>query len=191
MCRKNKIRIVMSLMLSLCIGVYGQEYKGQKEGSFIKVLGTSTLHDWEESAEDFSTKLTLASSETIKIKALEVSVKAESLESGKSTMNKITYEALKSDKNPNILFSFISQENTTKVKEGVCVVLVKGNLTIAGVKNEITLELETTQKEAEVVLKGKKTIKMTDYGMKPPKAMFGTIKTGNEITIEFITNYKN
>lgn len=191
MCRKNKIRIVMSLMLGLCIGVYGQEYKGQKKGSFIKVLGTSTLHDWEENVEDFSTTLTLASSETIKIKALEVSVKAESLESGKSTMNKITYEALKSDKNPNILFSFISQENTTKVKEGVCVVLVKGNLTIAGVKKEITLELETTQKEAEVVLKGKKTIKMTDYGMKPPKAMFGTIKTGNEITIEFITNYKN
>ncbi|MDO3695530.1 YceI family protein [Wenyingzhuangia sp. chi5] len=190
MYKKSKI-LVMSLLFGLCIGVYGQEYKVQKEGSNIKVLGTSTVHDWHEDVEKFSSTLTIKNTELFEISALELKVIAESLESGKSLMNKLTYEALKTDKHPNILFSLLHQEKVSKVKDGVYNVELKGNLSIAGVKKEIKIKVEIIQMASEIILKGSKTIKMTDFGMEPPKAMFGTIKTGDEVTIEFKTIYKN
>ena len=36
---------------------------------------------------------------------------------------------------------------------------------------------------------GVQTIKMTDYGVTPPVALFGTLTTGDEITINFKTNF--
>lgn len=189
MYKKSKI-LVMSLLVGLCIGVYGQEYKIQKEESSIKVLGTSTVHDWHEDVEKFSSKLTINNTEAFSVTALELKIVAESLESGKSLMNKLTYEALKTKKHPNILFTLVSQEKISKVKDGEYDALLKGNLTIAGVKKEITIKLKLIQNETEIILKGNKTIKMTDYEMKPPTAMFGTIKTGDEVTIEFKTTYK-
>jgi len=34
---------------------------------------------------------------------------------------------------------------------------------------------------------GKQMIKMTDFGVKPPSALFGTLKAGTDITIYFKT----
>lgn len=190
MCKKSKTLIIISLFFGMFTGIYGQEYLSQKEESIIKILGTSTVHDWEETVEDFSSSLKLNKTTSLEIKSLELKVIAESIESGKSLMNKLTYEALKTEKNPTILFSSIRQESVHEIKEGVYNLILKGNLTIAGVKKEINLNIECTQTESEIVLKGSKIIKMTDYGMTPPKAMFGTIKTGDEVTIEFKSIYK-
>ena len=42
----------------------------------------------------------------------------------------------------------------------------------------------------KVVLKGEKTFKMTEFKIDPPKALLGTITTGDEITIKFNTIFK-
>jgi hypothetical protein len=41
----------------------------------------------------------------------------------------------------------------------------------------------------QLAFEGSQTIKMTDYGITPPTALFGTLKTGDEITITFKTNF--
>jgi hypothetical protein len=46
---------------------------------------------------------------------------------------------------------------------------------------DVTYEM----KNGTLVCKGSKRIKMTDYKVEPPSFMFGTIKTGDEITISF------
>jgi polyisoprenoid-binding protein YceI len=40
-------------------------------------------------------------------------------------------------------------------------------------------------KANSMTVSGDYTLKMTDYGIQPPKAMWGTIKTGDEVTIKF------
>jgi hypothetical protein len=42
-----------------------------------------------------------------------------------------------------------------------------------------------------VALEGEKTFNMTDYAIEPPKALFGTITTGDEITIKFKSIFTN
>jgi len=39
--------------------------------------------------------------------------------------------------------------------------------------------------DGSVMAKGLVPIKMTDYGIKPPTAIFGRVKTGNEVKVNF------
>ena len=40
------------------------------------------------------------------------------------------------------------------------------------------------------LLEGKKALKMTDYNIEPPKALLGTITTGDDIEVHFNTVWK-
>ncbi|MEP1791697.1 YceI family protein, partial [Reichenbachiella sp.] len=62
--------------------------------------------------------------------------------------------------------------------------LGKGELLIAGKSNEIPVRL-TINNTSKLSVSGSIKIKMTDYGITPPTAVFGTIKTGDDITIQF------
>jgi hypothetical protein len=39
-------------------------------------------------------------------------------------------------------------------------------------------------------VKGTKQINMTDFNIKPPTAMMGTLKTANEVTVSFDLNFQ-
>jgi len=62
-----------------------------------------------------------------------------------------------------------------------------GNLTIAGKTNKVELAFNLTLNGDKVELVGKKAFKMTDFGVEPPKALLGTIKTGDEIEVHYNT----
>ncbi|MGB0777314.1 MAG: YceI family protein [Flavobacteriaceae bacterium] len=151
------------------------------EGSSVLVLGTSTLHDWEMNAEDIKGSLIMENDE---LQVIEFQAIVEGIKSGKSKMDKLAYKAFDYENNPNISFRAeeidIDGENAT----------LKGVLGIAGKSNEVSIPLKMTKNEAYLNFKGSYTLKMTDYGMTPPTAVFGTIKTGDEITVEFDLNYK-
>ncbi|HJW85039.1 MAG TPA: YceI family protein [Candidatus Brocadiaceae bacterium] len=59
---------------------------------------------------------------------------------------------------------------------------VKGDLTLHGVTHPIEFDAKTTDGKD---LKGKVTLSQKDYGIKPYKALFGTLKVKNEVEIVF------
>jgi polyisoprenoid-binding protein YceI len=69
--------------------------------------------------------------------------------------------------------------------------MAKGNLTIAGNQKSISFPVTATVTANGIVFKGTTSFKMTSFGVTPPKALLGTIKTGDEITIEFNASFKN
>lgn len=99
-------------------------------------------------------------------------------------MDKLTYKALKADEYPVITFIFKKGEI---VKEDPSFIDVKlmGDLSIAGVTKNISVITKINKLGETIILKGVHKLKMTDFGISPPKALLGTIKTGDEITIEF------
>ncbi|WP_369047626.1 YceI family protein [Tenacibaculum sp. UWU-22] len=185
----KKTITILILLLATNI-LFSQKTVSKKEltitfPSKVLIKGTSTLHNWESTVEKPSVTMVLNDvDDTKNIESLNVSITSTNIKSGKRLMDKLTYEALKSDEYPHITFVFkkgkLIKENNSEVD-----IELNGNLTIAGVTKNVSVPTNINKKGTNIYLKGVYKLKMTDYGVTPPKALFGTIKTGDEITIDF------
>jgi polyisoprenoid-binding protein YceI len=158
--------------------------------SELSVSGTSTLHDWTIVAEELSgmAKFKISDGILIGVSDLSLKVKTTEIKSGKSGMDNNTYKALKSDKHPYITFVL---GDTKATKSGTRYIIKgTGNLSVAGVTKPV-LVTASCALNGSVVCEGSYAMKMTDFEVDPPTAMFGTIKTGNEITIDFNVKFEN
>lgn len=181
----KRLKMVRLLPVIIIISIFNLNISAQElnisSESKIYVHGTSTLHDWTSEAELFLGKINAdLSNNSLSISSLSFKVKAESIESGKSKMNSLTYEALKSEKHPYIEFQM-----TDFIKTDGNKVFIKGNLTLAGVKKSIDLKGTFIKENQELKIFGTRKINMTHYSIEPPTAMFGTIVVGEEVEIEY------
>lgn len=180
--------LVFCLFLFAKISV-AQTYNLNNDTSFLEVHGTSSLHDWHVDAETQNGKITVSNLDDLQLEALSFSVMSESLKSGKSGMDKNTYKALKTDKHKTITFKMSSVKSIELVSDSNYKVTVLGDMTISGVTKSISIDLKLELKDNKILIEGEKSMKMTDYGIEPPKALLGTIKTGDAIKIIFKSIY--
>jgi len=154
----------------------------------IVMEGTSNIHDWEMKSDKGECNATYTLNEAgvlTSVSSVLFNIKAETLKSGKSAMDKNTYKALSTDKYPYISFS--SSSVTVKHNGGSSYTLTAvGKLSISSGSRNVTL-VANCSLTADKSLKGTGSykIKMTDYNVTPPSIMFGAIKTGNEVTIKY------
>ncbi len=184
---KTKALILLLAVLFVGMGLTAQSPFVVKTVK-MTVDGTSTMHKWEMAVNKVTAegKLTMNGSVLEDIQSLNVTAGAKSL---KSTHGKImdekTYEALKADEFPNITFQLTQIESITPATGGYTV-KAKGNLTIAGVKKPVSMQVSATvASNGYVTFKGSRKVLMTDHNMTPPKAVMGTIKVGPEVTVNF------
>ncbi len=152
----------------------------------FSVFGTSTLHDWEmkSSGGTGNANFSVADSKLLEINAIAINLLSESIKSGKSTMDKIAYETLKTKKFKTIKYVLKTAE---KVNESTW--NLTGTYTIAGVSKELKTQVKTIVTNGTISLQGSNKITFDEFGMKAPTALFGTIKTGNELTLKFNINF--
>jgi len=162
-------------------------YNIEPDKPSMTVSGTSSLHDWESSVEDFkhTADITVDGKALSKINQLEFTVVVKSIKSGHNGMDKKTYEALMESDYPEITYNLISaipaNGNTVKTK---------GELTIAGKKRMVTMEVNYEILSSIIEFRGELTLKMSDFDISPPTALLGTIKTGDEVTIRFFVPFQ-
>lgn len=151
----------------------------------MSVLGTSSLHDWESqiTKAEWKGQFVTANNALTEVKNIEVKIPVQAIKSTKGKMmDSKTYEAFKSDKNPNIVFTLAS----TTINQASGTVSGKGNLTMAGVTRPFEVEGKyKVLADGSVQLTVSRTLKMTDFKMEPPTAMMGSIKVGDEVTVKF------
>lgn len=149
----------------------------------ITITGTSTLHDWTMNSDQANLQATIetdGNGTPTKLASLSVNIPAESLKSGKSAMDKNTYTALKTDKNKQIIYQLTSSIINGKTISN------SGNLTIAGTSKQTSVEATfEVLGDGSLKFKGSKKIVMSEYNVEPPSFMFGSVKTGDEITLTF------
>jgi polyisoprenoid-binding protein YceI len=161
------------------------------------IHGTSTLHNWQCKVEQPSGQLIaeMENGNIKNIKSLALGVIVLSIKSidekgayYEKSMDKNVYKALQAEKFPNITFT-LSRINK-KVLTGKSIILeAVGILRIAGVNREILVQVQSIPMAGGIMFEGKLPIKMTDYKIEPPTAIFGTIKTGDEVTLDFKMAY--
>lgn len=162
--------------------------KNLKESSLV-INGTSTLHDWDSKAEKTEAYILLNNTPN-QIEKLYLDVVVESIANSKGSkmMDNLTHKALKSKDFPKISYSFLNAEVLQEVEDNRELELI-GDLTIAGKKNRVAIKTQIIKTGSEIILKGSHKLLMTDYGVEPPTALFGTVKTGDEITVEFLIKF--
>ena len=105
-----------------------------------------------------------------------------------STMDKKTYNALKYEEHPSIIFE-VKNDNMGQIIDKASnkfTLNVTGDLTAAGFTKEISVSLELQKLESnQLKVIGSYPLDMVDYEIEPPSAMFGQLKTGKDVTIEF------
>ena len=158
------------------IALLGQKLTTDPANSSIKITGTSSLHDWESEAQSFDIAVTMDNN---LLKELNGSIQVKSIKSGKSIMDEKTYDALGADKFPDIKF----QANQLEIKNGK--VTGKVAVTIKGVTQSYDLSSSSTLTGGNVKVTGSVPLDMTAFGIEPPTAMFGTLETGKDVTINF------
>lgn len=181
-------------LLALAIGFAGTTLLAQSHqisNANFEVEGTSTLHDWTMETEQLNGTINMSveGNKISTIDRFDFKLKAESLESGKSTMNDIAHEALKSEDHPMISFKLTNIKSIT-YSGTTANILASGVLTIAGKSRTVDVKSTGVNNNGTIQIKGSKDLKMTDFDMEPPTAMFGTIKTGDSITINYSLTLK-
>ncbi|MEX0845360.1 MAG: YceI family protein [Balneolaceae bacterium] len=180
----NRILITLTIFLTFSVTtLFAQNYSIVTNNSDVTITGTSNVHDWESSADEFSGSATieLEDDSLVSISALEFVVLVDGIKSGKGGMDDKTYDALNKKKYPNIKFILT---DIAEIKDTT--LIANGKLTIAGVTKTIQMEVNyEVLPNGTVSFKGTEPIKMTDYKVDPPKAMFGAIKAGDNVEVTF------
>ena len=161
----------------------------------VTIDGTSNLRNWQEKVGEVTGDVAAVvnEDETVDLLSIRISMQVLSIKSdmGKVMDNK-TYEALKAATHPEILFALSRPLRLTQVRDGQITIPVKGDLTLAGVQKPVIMLVKTFEISRGVLqFEGSQTLKMTDYGVKPPSALFGTMRAGPDITIHFKINFIN
>lgn len=160
----------------------------QIKGSKVTIKGTSNLHDWETEVTKTTAKgaIDINGGAIESISNLTVEMEVSSIKSSKgNAMDKRTYAALKQDQHPKITFKLTNVSSIQKSGAGFTI-KAKGNLTIAGATQPVDLIVTgKTLANGDVQFSGSKALKMTSFKVDPPTALLGTMKTGDDVTVDF------
>jgi len=152
------------------------------------VKGSSSLHDWESQITKIECKGTFLSKGKVltSIKNVKVKIAVEGIKSKEGkVMDKKTYEAFKSSKNPFIICELSMATVKTDANNEVTIEAIS-NLTMAGTTKKVPLMAKgKVLANGDIQLSGSKKLIMSEYNMQPPTAVLGTIKVGDEVTVSF------
>ncbi len=195
--RRNTLLLTLALSLSpMLVSAAGTVKFGPVKPSAVKlestqilIKGTSSLHDWQVEGSTVNGSIS-ADPATWRIAGdgtanLSASIPVSSIKSEHARMDRIMRDTLKSAKNPDITYQLTSASRTSGSGDSF-VVHTNGKLTIAGTTRDLVMDVTATHtNDKRYTMTGEVPIRMTDYGFKPPVAMLGTLRTGNDVKVSF------
>lgn len=196
------MRLLLGLVFASSPLARAVTYQAVEGACEVVVKGTSSLHDWEMKSAALPGTLVLekavANQEELaglesltsadKNPTLQLTVGAETLKSEKKKMDDKAYAALDTGAHPNITFALkTAQAKADAASKQPLELALTGTLALVGKEKEIAFTAQTqVLADGKIELKGEVHLKMTDFGMKPPTALLGALKTGDDITVSFV-----
>ena len=154
--------------------------------------GSSNVRDWRceatslDASVDIDDATRSVKSTADRIRRVQVRVPTHALTCGRSQMDHIMYKALHVDDAPECR-QIVGRFEVVSVASGARPTLVmQGTLRIAGRERVVRMPVELEeQADGSVRARGALPILMTDYGISPPTALFGVLRTENRIVVKF------
>ncbi|MBE2186815.1 MAG: YceI family protein [Rhodothermales bacterium] len=148
----------------------------------VRVAGTSNVHDWRCTSsrptgsfqgEANGTSLTSVSN-------LTVTIPVATLDCRNGTMNSNLRRAMNASAQPTVRFALASATVSGRTISG------NGQLTINGTTKPVAIRAEAQAADGGGFrLTGSVPVVMSQFGITPPVAMMGTMRTGDRVTVSF------
>jgi polyisoprenoid-binding protein YceI len=195
MIRNRTLALTTILIAAAVAPAVGQTKMSVQPESKIVLAGGSNVHDWACKSSAFQATIemdsayqTLPMTELTKpIRKVAVTIPVKSLKCGKGKMDENMYKALREPQFPEIKYELASYEvDAARTTRDSFVAKTVGDLTVAGTTARVEIPITALRKDGgSMAGEGTLNLKMTDFGIKPPVALLGTLRTKNEITISF------
>lgn len=173
-----------------------------RSGSTLQLLGDSTLHAFtakssqtlvttELDAQAVSTATSendvyAAVLEKKALKRMDVVVPVKTLKSKEAALDRNMYKALKAEQYPEITFHLASYAvSPSTASPNASHVKTNGTLQICGHEKPVELDSDVIIASGTFHVQGDYPLLMSDYGVKPPTLMMGTIKVRDRIVVRF------
>jgi polyisoprenoid-binding protein YceI len=159
--------------------------------SKIWIEGTSNVHDWKAEATVVKSELDLDAAGLATLpeklmKKVTLTIPVKGLKSGHGKMDDNIQKALKADKNPDIVYQLTNIEAIAGGTRDAFTLRAVGTLSLAGAETAVTVDIAATrQADGSIKAIGTVPVKMTAFAVKPPTAMLGTIRCGDEVKVKF------
>jgi polyisoprenoid-binding protein YceI len=165
-----------------------------QQDSKLWIDGGSNLHSWTCKAAtvdgtiDADPAIGKAGSPMLPklLQRVQVKIAVASLKCGEKKMDANLYKALKADDQPTISYILGSFESVPGAAADSFMLKTVGKLTIAGVERSVTMDVSAIRlANGSIRAQGSLPIQMTEFGIKPPTALLGTLRTKDKVTVNF------
>lgn len=162
--------------------------------SELTVEGTSSMHAWHCKTDKLNAYVDVDPGYTKDltkvarpIAAVKVNIVVKTLSCGNSQMDRNMYSTLKADENQLIKYTLTGYDLLNgSVSPTSFGAKTSGTLMIAGETRPIDMKISAErQSDGKAVASGEQTLLLSDFGIKAPSFMFGTLKVGNEVKVKF------
>ena len=195
MTRTYLLALTAALTVSFGSQAAAQAKMTVRPESKLTLAGGSNVHDWSCSSSTLNASIALDEAYDTRpltsidkpIASVVVTIPVKSLKCGHGKMDDNMYKALKAEQYPDIKYVLTTYEiDKTRTTADAFVALTKGELTVAGQTKTIEMPLTTLRRDGGSMKgEGSVALKITDFGIKPPTAMLGALKTKDDIQISF------
>jgi polyisoprenoid-binding protein YceI len=164
-------------------------------GTELSIEGTSNVHGFHcktnkinayiDVDPGYTKDLTKVARPIVSVK---VNIAVKSLKCGNGKMDENMYNTLKADENQLIKYT-LSGYDILDGSASAFAAKTTGTLTILGKDKIVAMKIDAARlNEGKATAQGEETLLMSDFGIKPPSFMFGTLKVGNEVKVKFNLN---
>lgn len=189
--------LVAAAVYSACAADAPGTALGLTKNSTLVLKGGSTLHDWSADAKELKLQASIEMAAPANAAALHAAIRAgqpaafavripvEKLTSGKDKLDQNMHKALEAKTHPEIVFTLDRYEAPKGGAGDTLAVATHGRLKVAGTERPLEMRVVFVSNGEGLRVKGSADLKMTDFGIKPPTMMLGTLRTKDEVEVEF------
>lgn len=158
----------------------------QPASSKLWIDGTSNRSAWTVHATEMAGSVTVNKNSN-EVRSVTLTVRSGKIVSQKSTiMDRLMHETLKVEAHPTITYQLTRATVAPGASATTYTLQTTGRLTLAGTTKEVAMTVQGTKlANGQLRFTGEYPLLMTDYGLQPPSAMFGALRTGDRVVVHF------
>jgi polyisoprenoid-binding protein YceI len=163
--------------------------------SRVWLEGSSNVRDWTCKATKMEALIAVDArtvdsednvTEAQSLRGVDVIVPVRMLKCGNRHMEANMYQALKAPKPPALSYIVADFEIAPSAGGDGQTIDVKGTMSVAGAERPVTMTVRTERlPDGTRRARGTVPIKMSDFGIVPPRSWFGVLRTADKVLVQF------